>query len=505
MSKSNLNFSSDIVRQDQLHNSKFKLWSASFFLKIKLSRMFEFSFVLSILSLLVSFAVKILFYDTATDFGVYFKTDVLPWVIVSLLPIVLSLIKEFLETFKSYNNSFVIRDDELKAFIKSKIQSSIEYKNSGYTFLSYNGEEYEISSKVNDMLCNLDVNNTHVPFTLNKKLFTIPQEATKIFDYKIKQIIEDDKIIFNGKLVRLSTDLFLQNSPLKIKLERTDYFSNVITNDSIFESCRNKTDVNYKLNGYNFSVKDQIDYDKSKKVNLLNLSQNYCSNIIGISTLAVTKDNKVIVLVQGRGDVNRQKLVPSGSGSGEYKTLKKTNDFFEYLKNEMHREMLEEMQISKANYKLLKDQKYDITKYQAQTTIVGFCRLLDRGGKPDFFGLTYFPQITSDLLVDYFNVYKKRIEQKSQKLFDVYQNLNNKLKNKYSKRLEKKVQVANQRYKISLKHEIDDLIVLDNIYQLDNTDKVVSLQLHLLKNIILEIANNQNHPLNSLAQKYLVK
>ncbi|MBE5737217.1 MAG: hypothetical protein E7348_02330 [Clostridiales bacterium] len=474
-----LYFSQDIVKKDEQRNSKLKLWFARFSLKIKYSKLFGYSTILSFVSLIITVVVNVLSFDGKKDIGVYVRQELLPGIIISLLPLVLSLIKEFVETFKSYRSSYVVKDDRIKDYIKQNLVSSKDYQKSGYSWQEYNGESYEMSRDVNNMLAKMDSENQVIKMDIIKRKFPVPEEVTKIFDYKIKQRIEDDKIIFNGKLVRLSTDLSTQKGFKKVKLERTDYFSNVITNDSIYETCRNRLDVDYLLNGYKFCIKDKIDDDKVKQVSLLDLCDNYCANIIGISTLVLTSDNKVITLRQGNGDVNRDKYVPTGSGSAEYCELKKFTNFFDFLKHEMHREMLEELQISKANYKALNCSEYYITKYKAQTHIIGYCRLLERGGKPDFFGLTYLPNVSSRLLQDYFNVYKSRISYRDNKL--------------------------KQKRKDFGKHEIGDFIILNNLRELEDEKykNKVSLQLEIIKNLVYEIAKDNTHPLNTLANKYL--
>ena len=474
-----LYFSQDIVKKDEQRNSKLKLWFARFSLKIKYSKLFGYSTILSFVSLIITVVVNVLSFDGKKDIGAYIKQDLLPGIIISLLPLVLSLIKEFVETFKSYRSSYVVKDERIKDYIKQNLASSKDYQKSGYIWQEYNGESYEMSQDVNNMLAKKDSENQVIKMEITKRKFPVPEEVTKIFDYKIKQRIEDDKIIFNGKLVRLSTDLLIQKGFKKVKLERTDYFSNVITNDSIYETCRNRLDVDYLLNGYKFCIKEKIDDDKSKQVNLLNLSDNYCANIIGISTLVLTSDKKVIILKQGNGDVNRDKYVPTGSGSAEYCELKKFTNFFDFLKHEMHREMLEELQISKANYKSLNSLEYDITKYQAETHIIGYCRLLERGGKPDFFGLTYLPNITSQFLQDYFNAYKSRINYRDNKL--------------------------KQKRKEFGKHEIGDFIILNSLTDLEKEKykNKVSLQLEIIKNLVYGIAKDNSHPLKDLANQYL--
>ena len=100
------------------------------------------------------------------------------------------------------------------------------------------------------------------------------------------------------------------------------------------------------------------------------------------STIVVTKDGYIIVGKQGDySRANAGRYVPSGSGSVNYADLNKsTNDFKSLIINAMEREFCEEN-----NYKI--DRRNKI-----KTIIIGYVRLLERGGKPDFFGISFIDE-----------------------------------------------------------------------------------------------------------------
>ena len=94
-------------------------------------------------------------------------------------------------------------------------------------------------------------------------------------------------------------------------------------------------------------------------------------NYIGASTIVITKDNCLIIGKQGDySRANAGRYAPSGSGSVNYSDLKLSNDFNSIIINAMEREFCEENNYSSNN--------------KIKTIIIGYARLLERGGKPDF-------------------------------------------------------------------------------------------------------------------------
>jgi hypothetical protein len=111
---------------------------------------------------------------------------------------------------------------------------------------------------------------------------------------------------------------------------------------------------------------------------LLDLSESKCSNHIGVSTLAFTRDGKMVVTVQSASSAQSAGLLaPSGSGSADLEDLQQAgNDFHTFLTRAMERELLEECGLANAGAGLVR------------TRLIGYARLLDRGGKPEFFGVS---------------------------------------------------------------------------------------------------------------------
>jgi hypothetical protein len=111
---------------------------------------------------------------------------------------------------------------------------------------------------------------------------------------------------------------------------------------------------------------------------LVTLAASRLANNIGISTLAFTSDDLLLVVTQSQRNVASQGLLaPSGSGTLEPGDLTAVGDaasLQDVLVHGMERELCEETGISID----------DVFK----TRVVGFGRWLERGAKPEFFAVT---------------------------------------------------------------------------------------------------------------------
>jgi hypothetical protein len=186
----------------------------------------------------------------------------------------------------------------------------------------------------------------------------------------------------NESKVRLCTDfneaIFrdVENIGKPILLSKTDYFSSICTNEFSRRRLVEKgTQSNIVLDGRHLFVDSQ---DR-----LLQLPNSACSNHIGVSTLVITSDGKLPVGKQTRTSIGSPgRWAPTGSGSVDYADLSDvpaatrtaSSRFTDLLKFSMQREVSEESNLP----------------HQGLTTvIVGYARVLHRGGKPEFFGLSF--------------------------------------------------------------------------------------------------------------------
>lgn len=116
------------------------------------------------------------------------------------------------------------------------------------------------------------------------------------------------------------------------------------------------------------------------------ITSSLVNNEIGISTIAITSDNYLVIWTQNRAaQSSNGLLVPTGSGSCDWSD-KVGDNFSETIKSAMKRELWEE-----SGAKSLCRQYEDI----GETIILGYFRWIAKSGKPEFVGLT---RVKSDLI-----------------------------------------------------------------------------------------------------------
>lgn len=172
--------------------------------------------------------------------------------------------------------------------------------------------------------------------------------------------------------IRLATDLF-DDTP-EVVLRRTRYSAFIVTNRvGAVELLRRG------------STRPIVDVDAV----LLNggripqLKRSRCSNHLGVDVLAVTDDGRVLITRQGRGtEVSQQLLAPSGSGSVDWADFHPDDDLNTVLRRAMAREMREELGLAKAQ-----------TPSLDSIVLLGYARLSNLAGKPQFFGAVRIPSI----------------------------------------------------------------------------------------------------------------
>lgn len=183
-----------------------------------------------------------------------------------------------------------------------------------------------------------------------------------------------NKILLNETKLCLTYDI--ANDPMSVTCNKGKYFDSFLTNDTFGRILIHNTNNNVISNTQHLLP---LKYEKHYQT-LLDITETQCSNHIGISILAVTKDNYLILPIQ---NVNANKsisnYVPSGSGSCDYLDLEK-NEFLEYdlkntIKYAMKRELEEECKI---------DRSYN----SKNITLLGYYRWVSFSGKPEFTGFT---------------------------------------------------------------------------------------------------------------------
>ncbi|GAB3573012.1 hypothetical protein GCM10027445_31490 [Amycolatopsis endophytica] len=175
------------------------------------------------------------------------------------------------------------------------------------------------------------------------------------------------RLLFNGKVVGMRGEpLPSVGNGAPIRLHRTRFFDAQCSNElATLRIARRDSDQV-------FDLRQRMMVDTAGR--LRTLAESPLADIVGVSTVAVTTDGWVPLVIQSdRNSASQSLLAPSGSGSLEPRDLG-GDDLHEIVRAGMERELCEETGLRRNEI--------------VRTTVVGFARWMDRGGKPEFFGLT---------------------------------------------------------------------------------------------------------------------
>lgn len=130
------------------------------------------------------------------------------------------------------------------------------------------------------------------------------------------------------------------------------------------------------------------------------------SDHIGVSTLLYTSDGYVIVFRQAaNAGYNADYFMPTGSGSMDYADFKKDEDLRQMIIRGAERELSEESSLKK----MLGEEDFS---QLVHTTVIGYYRDMERGGKPEFCCVSRIDKTKEDL-TEYIRPSKKEIANES--------------------------------------------------------------------------------------------
>jgi hypothetical protein len=290
--------------------------------------------------------------------------------IVSTFFCLFLFVKDSREIKRAESNFFQIEKDP--NLLKS-LNKSDQYKN--YEFIEFREHYALYCPEVNRLL-----NRTFMDYELEPKKFNTCPTAKSLAPFVVRTSFKSEKILFNSPKVRLKSDITLKaiQSDRKVFLMRTDYFSGLCTNEITCIEFYSRVPKNLLFDGLSFMSNNGI---------ILDLQESKCSNHIGVSTIGFTNDMKLIVTAQSSESAQSANLLaPSGPGSADFNDLKDQSKIFQsFITRAMERELIEECGINNMMNGLIK------------THLIGFARHLNRGGKPEFFGVSFI-NVPSDSL-----------------------------------------------------------------------------------------------------------
>ena len=189
--------------------------------------------------------------------------------------------------------------------------------------------------------------------------------------------------------------------PTKIELARVGYFDSLMTNEAFrSELYQWRTDIEKEaedgerinLTG-DFPVHQDAFAIAKKSVRLDTLESSSASDHVGVTTLVVTSDRKLLMLRQGQTTIDASALLFGGSGSLDWKDIARSansSDIRSILTTGMAREFLEETDAFRVYRRQGYAKKRDdqIRSVAENTLVIGYFRWVNRCGKPEFVGIT---------------------------------------------------------------------------------------------------------------------
>ena len=228
----------------------------------------------------------------------------------------------------------------------------------------------------------LEQNTAKLKINLEKDKIDLTNDSRKALAYIVSDKLENDKSIFNGKLLGINSDLnFDTLNCVNIKAVR--YHSYVSTDEMIFKNICTPNEPTKVISGQKLTLNPLTN-------GLRDIENSYLTNLIGINIMVELDVNGEIYYIVNLqsiyNDVNGSTFVPSASGSMDLNDyLKNKNDenftFKELLKYAMYRELSEESYIF-----INKDNTNNLNLNVTNFKVLGFSRLASKAGKPDFFG-----------------------------------------------------------------------------------------------------------------------
>ncbi|MDR7380601.1 hypothetical protein [Promicromonospora iranensis] len=214
----------------------------------------------------------------------------------------------------------------------------------------------------------LDLKLAHalVPVQMAPSMYTLPTGLADVAPYVMSNSARGHWP-FNGPNVRLCTDIdqdFLEQDRPAV-VQRSNFFSLLCSNELT------RWDIEAPEGPFRF--RENYLFDDSGDFRRFDSSK--LDNSIGVSTLAITTDDHLVVTLQTtRSQASSGRLAPSGSGALEPRDYSDSSFLHELICRGAERELREETTISRTAI--------------GRSAVVGYGRWLDRGAKPEFFCVT---------------------------------------------------------------------------------------------------------------------
>jgi hypothetical protein len=217
-----------------------------------------------------------------------------------------------------------------------------------------------------------------MPVRLDEAHYHLPKSLRVSAHYVLPKI-NAGRSVFNGKIVGMRGDPVQPASAAgpPIRLHIAQFFDAQCSN----EMCAFK--ITHRNGEPGFDSRREL--LRNANGELRTLAESELADCIGISTVAFTADKALVLTTQTESNVaSGGLLAPSGSGSLDLRDLGPREDILQdIVRRGMERELCEETGLRRNEI--------------AGTMVTGFARWMDRGAKPEFFGITELSITAQDI------------------------------------------------------------------------------------------------------------
>jgi len=255
-----------------------------------------------------------------------------------------------------------------RARLRASVVLSASLEEAGFAFYLGPGEErFATSVRVNDYL--REGGAEIMSLVRSPSRFVIPRFVLDYAPATLDRLLRDGRPRFNGRILGLRTEIL--PDVCTVEVQEVRYLEALVTEGLFHTVLRDQHSLDAKTPGRSLVLDDQS--------TLQPLSMTAATNYVGVSTLALTDDNWMWFQRQGRASgANPGRWAPPGSGSVDWRDWVRADgarSLHAVAGAAAQRELREEAHFGNWNPSL-------------HTEILGYARLLDGAGKPDFFALT---------------------------------------------------------------------------------------------------------------------
>ncbi|MER5197830.1 hypothetical protein ACWD3J_00825 [Streptomyces sp. NPDC002755] len=276
-------------------------------------------------------------------------------ILASLVGILAQIVEDWRRVSRIY------RDTRTRAF-----DASYAAPYDGWSRLRFNEFSSVHSEEVDARLRS----DSDIPLQMEPGFWDVPAECEEV--RRLIRVLLD----FDDDKIRLSDDLLPDTD--RVRVQKTQYSAHVVTNllgEVMLREQRRRREL----------VSSEAVLLRNGTIPRLRYSN--CSNHLGVDVVAVTSSGRVVLTLQGdKNDTNQGMLAASGSGSMDWKDLRRCPDLLRLVKSTMLREMSEELGL----------RSRDAVGF-GDVRVLRYVRVTNWGGKPQFCGVARLGEVNEEV------------------------------------------------------------------------------------------------------------